>query len=221
MRSKQELLTAAYAAFNARDIGAVLAAMHPDVDWPNGMEGGRVHGHGNVRAYWKRQWETIDPRVEPVAFQEDEAGRTVVDVHQQVRDLSGKILVDQTVQHVYSIRDGLIERMDIRQPETKSMHILLVHLHVKPEHLEEFKQATIVNADNSRKEPGLARFDVLQQADDPTRFVFVEAYYNPEGHAKHRETEHYNTWNAKTADWLFEPRTRAVYQNVSPPDQDW
>ena len=101
------------------------------------------------------------------------------------------------------------------------MHILHVHIHVKPEHLEEFKKATNENAAASRKEPGIARFDVLQQADDPTRFVLMEAYRNTEGHARHKETAHYNTWNATVADWLFEPRTRVIYTNISPADQDW
>jgi len=120
MRSKQQLLTAVYEKFNARDIDAVLPAMHPEVDWPNGMEGGRVHGHSGVRKYWERQWTIIDPNVEPIRFADDEAGRTVIDVHQVVRDLTGRILVDQIVQHVYSIQNGLIERMDIRKPEIPS-----------------------------------------------------------------------------------------------------
>lgn len=114
MQSRHELLTAVYAAFNNRDIDGVLALMRADVDWPNGMEGGRVHGLGEVRAYWQRQWGLIDPHVEPVSIEDDEAGNTVVAVHQVIRDLSGKILKDQVVQHVYSFRDGLIERMDIR-----------------------------------------------------------------------------------------------------------
>lgn len=113
MTSKRDLLTAVYESFNARDIDAVLAHMHPDVDWPNRMEGGRELGHNAVRAYWQRQWTMVDPRVEPVHNEEDETGRTVVDVHQVVRDLSGKILRDGMVQHVYSIEDGLISRMDI------------------------------------------------------------------------------------------------------------
>jgi len=117
MTSKQELLAAAYKAFNLRDIDSVLALMHPDVDWPNGMEGGRVHGHGNVRDYWRRQWDLVDPRVDPVRFAEEGTGQTVVDVHQVIRDLAGKVLMDQIIQHVYFIQDGLIERMDIRQPE--------------------------------------------------------------------------------------------------------
>ena len=116
MRSKQELLTSAYAAFNRRDIDLVLSLMIPNVDWPNGMEGGRVHGYDQVRDYWRRQWSVLNPHVEPVHIEDDETGNTVVDVHQVVRDLSGTILVDQIVQHVYSIQNGLIERMDIRQP---------------------------------------------------------------------------------------------------------
>jgi hypothetical protein len=114
MPSARELLTAAYQAFNARDVETVLAMLRPDVDWPNGMEGGRVHGRDNVREYWKRQWATLNPRVEPLRFETDKTGRTVVDVHQVVRDLAGNILVDQVVQHVYTVQNGLIERMDIR-----------------------------------------------------------------------------------------------------------
>jgi quinol monooxygenase YgiN len=98
------------------------------------------------------------------------------------------------------------------------MHILHVHVHVKPEHLEEFKQATIENAANSLKEPGCVRFDVVQQTDDPTRFVLVEIYRDQQGHAAHRETAHYNAWVAKVTDLLAEPRTRNVYANVFPPD---
>ena len=82
------------------------------------MEGGRVHGHGDVRAYWQRQWTVVDPRVDPIHIEDDESGLTVVDVHQVIRDMSGKILMDRMVQHVYSIQDGLITRMDIREPDT-------------------------------------------------------------------------------------------------------
>jgi ketosteroid isomerase-like protein len=113
MQTRRELLTNIYAAFNRRDIDGVLASMRPDVDWPNGMEGGRVHGHEGVRAYWQRQWAKIDPHVEPINIEDDPAGNTVVNVHQVIRDLSGKVLKDQMVRHVYSFRDGLIERMDI------------------------------------------------------------------------------------------------------------
>lgn len=117
MRSRQELLTEAYAAFNRRDIDGVFALMQPDVDWPNGMEGGRVYGYDEVRAYWRRQWGMLNPHVEPVRMEDGKDGKTVVDVHQVVRDLTGNILVDQMVQHIYSFRGGLIEHMKIRTPE--------------------------------------------------------------------------------------------------------
>lgn len=116
MKSPAELLKEAYAAFNRRDIDGVVALMIAGVDWPNGMEGGRVHGREEVRAYWTRQWAVVDPHVEPVRIVERDSGDTAVEVHQVVRDLAGKILADQMVLHVYRIREGLIERMDIRDP---------------------------------------------------------------------------------------------------------
>lgn len=109
------LIRRAYAAFNARDIDGTLATMTPDVDWPNGMEGGRVHGHDGVRAYWTRQWGMINPHVEPVSFDEEDGGRVIVGVDQVVKDLSGKVLIDRIVQHVYSLREGLICGMEIRE----------------------------------------------------------------------------------------------------------
>lgn len=115
MSGSRELIEAVYKSFNARDIPAVLAKMHPDVDWPNGMEGGRVRGHGDVRDYWERQWKVVDPHVEPTRIEEDASGRTVVTVHQVVRDLGSNVLLDREVQHVYSIDDGLITRMEIRE----------------------------------------------------------------------------------------------------------
>jgi ketosteroid isomerase-like protein len=115
MSPSRELIEAVYKSFNARDIPAVLARMHPDVDWPNGMEGGRVHGHSNVRDYWERQWKEVDPHVEPKEIEDEGSGRTVVTVRQVVRDLQGKVLLDRNVQHVYSIQDGLIRTMEIRE----------------------------------------------------------------------------------------------------------
>jgi ketosteroid isomerase-like protein len=112
----EALLRRAYAAFNARDVEAVIALMHPDVDWPNAWEGGRVHGHAAVRDYWARQFEVIDARVEPVDFALDPDGRVVVDVHQVVRDRRGALLSDGHVQHVYRVRDGLVEHMEVREP---------------------------------------------------------------------------------------------------------
>ena len=110
-----ELLKRAYAAFNARDIDGALATMTPDVVWPNGMEGGVVHGHEGVRAYWTRQWGVVDPHVDPVGFSEDASGRVAVNVHQVVKDLSGTVLLDRVVEHVYTLKNGLIQSMDIRE----------------------------------------------------------------------------------------------------------
>jgi ketosteroid isomerase-like protein len=105
----------AYRAFNERDLDAALATMQPNVEWPNGMEGGLVSGHTGVRDYWTRQWSMINPHVDPVKLNVDGSGRIVVDVHQVVRDLSGKVLVDRNVEHIYSFEDGLIRGMEIRE----------------------------------------------------------------------------------------------------------
>jgi hypothetical protein len=110
----ETLLRRCYAAFNARDLEGARALMHPDVDWPNRWEGGWMKGRDGVRAYWKRQWAAIDPRVEPRAFRQDAEGRIVISVHQVVRDLMGKVVVDQMVQHVYELQDDLVRRMEIR-----------------------------------------------------------------------------------------------------------
>jgi hypothetical protein len=93
-----------------------LAALSDDVDWPNGWEGGRERGHAAVRAYWKQQWQEIDPRVEPVSIRVRADGRVAVDVQQVVRNLRGEVLSDSRVVHVYEIRDALVTRMDIEEP---------------------------------------------------------------------------------------------------------
>jgi len=111
--ARQSLLESAYAAFNARDIDGALRVMTPDVEWPNGMEGGYVHGHTEVRAYWTRQWGMIDPHVQPVGFAVRPDGRVEVTVHQVVRSLTGEVLVDQTVRHVYTFDHDLVRRMEI------------------------------------------------------------------------------------------------------------
>jgi ketosteroid isomerase-like protein len=108
------LLRGMYAAFNGREIETVLAMMHANVDWPNGMEGGRVLGKSAVRDYWTRQFEVLDPHVEPKNFTREADGRIAIDVHQVVHDKSGKLVVDQMVEHVYEFRDGLIQSMEIR-----------------------------------------------------------------------------------------------------------
>jgi ketosteroid isomerase-like protein len=102
-----------YASFNARDIEAVLAHLDADVDWPNAWEGGRLHGHAEVRDYWTRQFQAIDGRVEPTRIETD-GDRTVVTVHQTVRSPEGgELLDDRMVTHTYTVRDGRIVRMDV------------------------------------------------------------------------------------------------------------
>ena len=114
MPDEIELLKRIYDRFNARDMETVLAAMHPDVRWANGMEGGHVHGREGVREYWTHQWTMMNPNVEPVGFSDGPDGEVVVEVHQVVRDLSGNVLADRMVGHMFRIEDGLIRRFDIR-----------------------------------------------------------------------------------------------------------
>jgi ketosteroid isomerase-like protein len=116
MSDEIDLLKRVYDRFNARDMETVLAAMHEDVIWANGMEGGHVHGREEVRKYWTRQWAMIDPHVQPVEFATGPGGEVVVEVHQVVRDLNGKLLADKMVGHVFRIADGLVKRFDIRDP---------------------------------------------------------------------------------------------------------
>ena len=110
------LLASAYAAFNERQLDDVLALMTPDVDWPNGMEGGTVRGHAGVRDYWTRQWKAIDPRVTPLHFADEPDGRVRVVVRQVVRSLTGETLHDGTVEHVYRFDGGRIAGMTIESP---------------------------------------------------------------------------------------------------------
>ena len=117
-----ELLHAAYAAFNARDIDAALATMAPDVRWPKAFKGGFAHGHAEVRAYWTEQWSEIDPHVEPVSFRPDGAGRTLVEVHQVVRDLAGAVLADGHVGHRFTFEDGLIQAMEVGPAPSGDQH---------------------------------------------------------------------------------------------------
>src|SRR5215813_5837942 len=113
MPDDAELLRQVYALFNAREIERVLAAMHPDVVWANGMEGGHVHGRDGVRSYWKRQWAIIDPHVEPVEISPNGKGEVIVKVHHVVRDPNDNLLADRMVIHVFQMRNGLIQRFDI------------------------------------------------------------------------------------------------------------
>lgn len=101
------------------------------------------------------------------------------------------------------------------------MLIVHVHVHVKPEFVKAFKHATIENARNSVQEPGIARFDVIQQQDDPTRFVLVEVYRSVEATAAHKETSHYVTWRDTVAEMMAAPRSSVKYANLFPDDASW
>ena len=101
------------------------------------------------------------------------------------------------------------------------MLIVHVHVHVKPEYVEAFKQASLANARESIKEPGIARFDCVQQQDDPTRFVLVEAYRTPQAPAAHKETKHYQTWRDAVAPMMAEPRSSVKFVNLFPADSAW
>jgi quinol monooxygenase YgiN len=101
------------------------------------------------------------------------------------------------------------------------MLIVHVHVHVKPEFIDAFKLATLENTRNSIQEPGIARFDFVQQQDDPTRFVLVEAYRTPEASARHKETAHYAIWRDAVAAMMAEPRQGIKYTNLFPQDIGW
>jgi (4S)-4-hydroxy-5-phosphonooxypentane-2,3-dione isomerase len=102
-----------------------------------------------------------------------------------------------------------------------SMLIVHVHVHVKPECVEAFKQATLANGQESIKEPGIARFDVGQQEEDSTRFVLVEAYRDAQAPARHKETRHYQVWRDTVAPMMAEPRSSVKFSNVFPDDRGW
>jgi hypothetical protein len=113
-----DLLQSAYDAFNERDLDFLLLLLHPDVDWANGMEGGRVRGHAGVREYWTRQWDLIDPVVKPLRFELLPDGRILAHVRQVVRDLDGNVILDQMIQHIYLLDGAQIVSMHIQQPQT-------------------------------------------------------------------------------------------------------
>jgi autoinducer 2-degrading protein len=101
------------------------------------------------------------------------------------------------------------------------MIVVHVHVHVKPDFVEAFREATVENARASVCEPGVARFDVIQQADDPSRFILVEVYRTAQAPADHKETAHYQKWRDTVADMMAEPRTSVKFTNVFPPDEGW
>lgn len=114
MPSDTELLVHLYDRFNARDMEAVLATMHPDVVWANGLEGGHVYGHAGVRDYWTRQWALLDSHAEPIRFSAGADGTTDVEVRLTARDLEGNLVFDKMGGHIFRIESRLIRRFDIR-----------------------------------------------------------------------------------------------------------
>jgi len=120
MANTQALIAQAYSAFNQRDIDGALAVMSDNVSWPKASEGGRVVGKEQIRAYWTRQWQEFDPHVEPMEVIDRDGGKAEVKVHQLVKSLGGDVLSDSEVWHVYTIANGLIERMDIEESEASS-----------------------------------------------------------------------------------------------------
>ena len=114
MAEAEQILRRAYRAFNARDIDAALALMHPRVDWPNAWEGGRVVGREAVGEYWRRQFAAISSTVEPLSFSAEPDGRTTVEVAQVVRDAdTGRLISEAIVRHRYLLERGLVARMDV------------------------------------------------------------------------------------------------------------
>jgi len=120
MVNTQTLIAMAYAAFNQRDIDGALALMSKNVSWPKASEGGRVVGREEIRAYWTRQWDEFDPHVEPIEVIDNVQGKTEVKVHQLVKNLDGDVLSDSEVWHVYTISNGLIERMDLKESDASA-----------------------------------------------------------------------------------------------------
>jgi len=120
MANTKTLIAQAYSAFNRRDIDSALALMSENVSWPKASEGGRVAGKEEIRAYWTRQWKEFDPHVEPLEVIDRQGGITDVKVRQIVKSLGGDVLSDSEVWHVYTIANGLIERMDLKGSERNS-----------------------------------------------------------------------------------------------------
>jgi hypothetical protein len=115
MSAPHDLIRKIYAAFNARDIPTILATFAPQVRWARAWEGDYAVGHEQVRDYWLRQWQELNPHVEPTGFAPRESGQLEVAVHQVVKDLQGQVLFDGPVKHLYTMQNGLITQMDIER----------------------------------------------------------------------------------------------------------
>ena len=124
--SKQQFLKNLYEAFNKREIETIISLMHPDVKWANGMEGGFVYGRDQVREYWRKQFEIIQGQLEPLEYETDENNRSIVTVHLVVRDLEGNLLLEKTVQHIFTIENDLISLFEIG--DTEPVHKMIQKL---------------------------------------------------------------------------------------------
>lgn len=118
MTSNQQFLQNLYDAFNQGEIETIISVMHPNVKWANGVAGGFVYGRDAVREYWTQQYQVIQVQLEPLKFETDETDRTVVTVHQMVRDLQGNLLADTTIQQMFTIENGLISLYEIGETAT-------------------------------------------------------------------------------------------------------
>lgn len=118
MTSNQQFLQNLYDAFNKREIETIIALMHTDVKWANGLEGGFVYGRDAVREYWTNQFKDIQPELETLKFETDENSRYIVTVHQIIKDLQGNVLADVTVHQIFTIEDGLISLYEIGESDT-------------------------------------------------------------------------------------------------------
>ncbi len=115
MANQETLIRKAYSAFNARDIDGALGLMTENAKWPKASEGGHVVGKKEIRAYWTRQWQQFDPHVTPTEIIDRPDGKTEVTVRQLVKSLGGDVLSDSEVFHIYTISNGLIEGMDLKE----------------------------------------------------------------------------------------------------------
>jgi hypothetical protein len=111
----RDLLEQFYIDFNDRNVDAVLAAMHTDIDWPNDWEGGRIHGREAMRDYWRRQFAEIDPHLTPLSFSPIPGGGWAVEVQQLIQNRAGEVIADDVVTHAYAFEDGLIRSMQVEK----------------------------------------------------------------------------------------------------------
>lgn len=115
--ANQQFLQNLYEAFNKREVETIISLMQPNVKWANGMEGGFVYGRDNVREYWRKQFEVVQPQLEPLNFEIDINNRNVVTVRQTIRDLKGNLLIEKTVRQIFSFENGLISVFEIDDAE--------------------------------------------------------------------------------------------------------